>query len=162
MTPTHSHIVTIRQNGVIAGHQLRINGGGAGLSKFFSAGKYGGPEKAERAAKRAARELGLPKPQSRGGSTVGRVPSGSLTKTAGIRFSWTHYESGAVLRVIATWQDKKGVSRHTSYSVQRNGLEGALTLAIKARTSCGAPTPDAAMLLKLLRREYRNRAHLTV
>ena len=50
MSNTHAHIVAIRRDGVIEGHQLRIDGGGAGLSKFFSTGKYGSPEKALSAA----------------------------------------------------------------------------------------------------------------
>jgi hypothetical protein len=161
MIATHAHIVTIRQNGEITGHQLRINGGGAGMSKFFASGKYGGPDKSERAAKRTAKEMGLPKPAARGGSRVGRVLSSSTTNSAGIRFSWVNYESGPVLRVIATWTDRKGLSHHTSYSVQSNGLEGALDKAIKARVSGGAPAPDKEALMKLLKREFRTRARLT-
>ncbi len=156
---THSaHIVAIRHEGVIQGHQLRINGGGAGLSKFFAAGKYGGPEKAKRAAEREAKAMGLPKAQERGGSEVGRVLRTSATKTAGIRFAWTPLLSGTALRVIATWTDRRGRARSTSYSVERNGLDVALDKAIKARTSCGAPKPDRDALLKLLRRESRTRA----
>lgn len=160
MNTTSAHIVAIRQNGIVAGHQLRINGGGAGLTKFFASGKYGGPEKAERAAKKVAKEMGLPKPRPRGGSRVGRLSSASTTQAAGIRFAWTDSGEAALLRVIATWTDKKGIARHTSYSVHRHGLEGALALAIKARTSGGAPAPDADALLKRLKREYRSRSGL--
>lgn len=160
MIATHAHIVTIRQNGEVTGHQLRINGGGAGNSKFFAASKYGGPLKSERAAKSAVKEMGLPKPQGRGGSRVGRVLSSSLTKTAGIRFSWVHNASGPTLRVIATWTDKKGRSHHTSYSVKSNGAQGALDKAIEARTSSGAPAPDQDALMKLLKRELRTKSQL--
>jgi hypothetical protein len=156
-TVTHSHIVAIRRAGVIEGHQLRIDGGGAGRSKFFSAGKFGGPEKARRAAEQAAKSLGLPKALPRGGSPVGRVLATSQTGQAGIRFEWTPRESGPVLRVVATWTDKRGKSRHTSYSCDRNGLDGALDLAIAKRISCGAPLPDRERLLKLLRREHRTK-----
>jgi hypothetical protein len=156
---THSaHIVAIRHEGVIRGHQLRINGGGAGLSKFFATGKYGGPEKARRAAEREAKAMGLPKAQERGGSEVGRVLRTSATKSAGIRFVWVELLSGMALRVNATWTDRRGRPRSTSYSVERNGLDVALDKAIKARTSCGAPKPDRDALLKLLRREARTRA----
>jgi hypothetical protein len=154
---THSHIVAIRQGGVVQGHQLRINGGGAGRSRFFAAGKYGSPEKARRAAETLAREMGLPKAQSRGGSETGRVQHASATRTAGIRFEWTQRLNGPVLRVVATWTDQLGRLRHTSYSVERNGLDGALDKAIAARTSAGAPQPARAALLKLLRREYATR-----
>jgi hypothetical protein len=154
-TTTRSHIVAIRRDGVIEGHQLRINGGGAGLSKFFAGGKYGSPEKARRAAERAAKEMGLKVGKTVGGSQLGRVVSGSTTRVAGIRFEWTPYPNGAVLSVVASWRDKQGVARNTRYSTHKHGLDGALDMAIAARTSNGAPMPDRAALLKLLRREYR-------
>jgi hypothetical protein len=153
MNSTHAHIVVIRRDGATLGHQLRIDGGGPGRSKYFSTGRYGSPEKARRAAEREARELGLPKAKERGGSEQGRVTKSSTTGTAGIRFQWTPYVETSTLRVVATWTDRRGKSRHTSYSCQRHGLAGALDLAIKARVSCGAPQPDRAALLRLLRRE---------
>jgi hypothetical protein len=159
MNTVHSHIVAIRRSGVVEGHQLRIDGGGPGNSKFFSTGKYGTPEKARRAAEKEARALGLPKAQARGGSPTGRVLRTSQTKQAGIRFEWTQRESGPGLRVVATWTDKRGTSRHTSYSVDRNGLEGALDKAIAARTSCGAPKPNRDALLLMLRKTFRTGSH---
>ena len=157
MNATHAHIVAIRRDGVVEGHQLRIDGGGAGLSKFFSTGKHGSPEKALRAAKRAAKVMGLPKTKERGGSEEGRVPSSSATQAAGIRFEWSRDSSSPILRVVATWTDRRNKGRNTSYSVERNGLGGALDKAIAARTSCGAPLPRRDALLRLLRREYRNK-----
>lgn len=157
MNATTAHIVIIRRGEVIEGHQLRINGGGAGLSKFFSSGRYGGAEQARRAAEREARALGLPKTRQRGGSEQGRVLRTSPTGVAGVRFSWSQNLDGPVLRVVASWVDKRGRPRHTSYSVERNGLEGALDKALKARTSCGAPMPDRELLLRQLKREYRTR-----
>lgn len=161
MDPTHAHIVVIRRDGATLGHQLRIDGGGAGQSKYFSTGRYGSPEKARRAAEREVRALGLPKPKLRGGSAQGRVLSTSATQVAGIRFEWTPGVSAPILRVVATWTDRRGVSRQTSYSCQRNGLQGALDKAMKARTSCGAPLPDRAALLRLLRREHATRGDPT-
>lgn len=160
MNATHAHIVVIRRGEVVAGHQLRINGGGSGLSKFFSSGRYGGPEKARRAAEKEARAMGLPKTGRRGGSAQGRVLSTSTTGAAGIRFAWSNVDTEPLLRVVASWVDKKGRPRQTSYSVQRNGVVGALDMAIEARTSCGAPMPDRAALLRLLRREYRTKSQL--
>ncbi len=160
MNATHAHIVVIRRGDVVEGHQLRINGGGTGLSKFFGAGRYGSPEKARRAAEKEARAMGLPKPLRRGGSPQGRVFRTSATGSAGIRFGWTRETVEPMLRVIASWVDKRGRPRHTSYSVERNGLEGALDRAILARTSNGAPMPDRAALLRLLRREYRSKSLL--
>lgn len=157
MSAMHSHIVAIRRDGVVEGHQLRVNGGGVGQSKFFSSGKWGGPEKARRAAEKEARALGLPKAIKRGGSQTGRLMCTNLTGTAGIRFQWIESGSGPLLRVVATWTDKRGRNRQTSYSVDRNGLEGALDKALKARTSCGAPQPDRDALLKRLGKEFRTR-----
>lgn len=150
-----AHIVTIRRQGVIEGYQLRINGGGPGLSKFFAARKLGSPEKALRTARRTAREMGLPKTRKRGGSQAGRLLSTSRTPAAGIRFEWTPFTLSTVLYVVATWRNKKGRPASTRYSVERHGLETALDLAITKRTSCGAPIPDRAALLKALRKVYR-------
>ena len=162
MSANHAHIVAIRRDGVVEGHQLRIDGGGAGLSKFFSSGKHGGPEKALSAAKRAAKVLGLPKTKERGGSEQGRVLSTSVTRAAGIRFEWARDTSTPILRVIATWTDRRSKCRNTSYSVERNGLDGALDKAIAARTSCGAPAPRRDALLRLLRREYRSQGSTAI
>jgi hypothetical protein len=155
MQPTHAHIVVIRSGGVVQGHQLRIDGGGPGRSKFFGTGRYGSPEKARRAAEREARALGLPKTRERGGSEQGRVLCTSVTGAAGIRFVWTPGTLQPVLRVSASWTDRRGRARHTSYSCERNGLEGALDKALKARTSCGAPMPDRQALLRRLRSTFR-------
>lgn len=152
---THAHIVVIRSGGVVQGHQLRIDGGGTGRSKFFGTGRYGSPEKARRAAEREARALGLPKARERGGSEEGRVLRTSTTQAAGIRFVWTPSTTQPVLRVNASWTDRKGKARNTSYSCERNGLEGALDKALKARTSCGAIMPDRRALLRRLRSTYR-------
>ena len=152
---TNAHIVPIRKGGEVIAHQLRVDGGGPGNTRYFSAAKLGGPDKSLNAAQKAVHDLGLPATKPRGGSTVGRVLKQSKTKEPGIRFMWVQAVSGPILRVVATWTDKKGVCRHTSYSVEANGLEGALDRAIAARTSNGAPLPDKVKLLKLLRKQYR-------
>jgi hypothetical protein len=152
---TSAHIVTIRRQGEIEGYQLRINGGGPGLSKFFAARKLGGAAKALREARRTARELGLPKTRQRGGSRPGRLLSTSRTPAAGVRFEWTPFARRTVLYVIATWRDGDGRPCSTRFSVDRHGLEPALDLAIGRRTSCGAPEPDRAALLKALRKVRR-------
>lgn len=89
-----------------------------------------------------------------GGSTVGRLTRRSRTRATGIRFEWAARACGSVLRVVATWTDRSGHPHHTTFSVERHGLEGALDLAIAARTSCGAPQPDRAELLDRLRVEF--------
>ena len=89
-----------------------------------------------------------------GGSSMGRLMRRSRTRTAGIRFEWAMRSCGPVLRVVATWTDRQGLPHHTSYSVQCNGLEGALDRAIASRISCGAPQPDREDLLQRLRQEF--------
>ncbi|MFG6486899.1 hypothetical protein ACG04R_09465 [Roseateles sp. BYS78W] len=89
-----------------------------------------------------------------GGSSVGRLMRRSRTRTAGIRFEWAMRTCGPVLRVVATWTDHQGQPHHTSYSVQSNGLEGALDRAIASRISCGAPQPDREDLLRRLKQEF--------
>lgn len=95
-----------------------------------------------------------PRVRRPGGSTMGRLMQRSRTRTAGIRFEWAMRTCGPVLRVVATWTDQLGQPHHTSYSVQCNGLEGALDRAIASRTSCGAPLPDREDLLQRLRQEF--------
>lgn len=157
MNATHAHIVTIRRGDLIDGHQLRIDGGGPGKSRYFSASKHGGPDQALHAARQHAHALGLPPSQPRGGqSVVGRLTRLNTSGVAGIRFAWTSAVSGSILRVSASWQDSEGHARHTSYSVAHNGLEGALDKAIAARISAGAPPPDRDLLLHRLRAAFRS------
>lgn len=150
-----AHLVVIRRGEIIEGHQLRLGSGGPGMTKFFSTGKYGTAEAARRAALKVMRELGVPRAGKRGGSRAGRLLKTSTTPAAGIRFLWSDNEAEPKLRVAATWTDRRGKPRHTSFSVERNGLEGALDLAIAKRVSCGAPQPDRDALLKALRKAKR-------
>lgn len=106
------------------------------------------------AAERYLNDLRLDRPRRPGGSSMGRLMRRSRTRTAGIRFEWVLRTVGPVLRVVATWTDRLGQPHHTSFSVQCNGLEGALDRAIAARISCGAPMPDRADLLKRLQQEF--------
>ena len=96
----------------------------------------------------------LQRPRRPGGSSMGRLMHRSRTRTAGIRFEWAMRTCGPVLRVVATWTDRLGHPHHTSYSVQCNGLEGALDRAIASRISCGAPMPDREDLLQRLQQEF--------
>jgi len=106
--------------------------------------------------------LRLERPRRPGGSKMGRLMWRSRTRTAGIRFEWVLRTTGPVLRVVATWTDWDGQPRHTSFSVQCNGLEGALDRAIAARMSCGAPAPDRADLLQRLEKEFATAPYLKV
>ncbi|RZJ11315.1 MAG: hypothetical protein EOP39_06605 [Rubrivivax sp.] len=99
------------------------------------------------------------RPRRPGGSAMGRLMRRSRTRTAGIRFEWAMRTCGPVLRVVATWTDRHGQPHHTSYSVQCNGLEGALDRAIASRISCGAPMPNREDLLQRLRQEFATSPH---
>lgn len=112
------------------------------------------------AAERFLNNLRLERPRRPGGSTMGRLMRRSRTRTAGIRFEWVLRTVGPVLRVVATWTDQLGQPHHTSFSVQCNGLEGALDRAIAARISCGAPLPNRADLLQRLQKEFATAPHL--
>jgi hypothetical protein len=105
-------------------------------------------------------EEGSSRPRRPGGSKMGRLMWRSRTRTAGIRFEWAMRSCGPVLRVVATWTDRQGQPHHTSYSVQCNGLEGALDRAIASRISCGAPMPGREDLLQRLRQEFATAPHL--
>lgn len=111
------------------------------------------------AEQQLAAEQQQPRPRRPGGSTMGRLMRRSRTRTAGIRFEWAMRTCGPVLRVVATWTDRQGQPHHTSYSVQCNGLEGALDRAIASRVSCGAPMPDREDLLQRLRQEFATAPH---
>lgn len=105
-------------------------------------------------------DLRMERPRRPGGSTMGRLMRRSRTRTAGIRFEWVLRTIGPVLRVVATWTDRLGQPHHTSFSVQCNGLEGALDRAIAARISCGAPAPDREDLLQRLQKEFATAPHV--
>lgn len=148
-----AHIVAIRRHGEIEAYQLRVGSGGPGLSRLFSVRKHGGIRKAMAAAHATAEQLGLVLGGRRGGSPEGRRTRLSPTPAAGVRFEWQSFPRSTVLYVVASWRDRGGVARCTRYSVERNGLQGALDKAIAARTSAGAPTPDRKALLQALQAE---------
>ena len=151
---TCAHIVTIRQAGAVVGYQVRT-GRGAGQSTYFAAGKHGGPGPAQLAAVRHVKRLGLQVVGRRGGSAKGRLQRNSPTPAPGIRWSWHPYYGSAALHVHVSWSDKAGHGRHTHYSTALHGLGGALDLAMAKRRAAGAPLPDRDMLLRALRRAYR-------
>lgn len=91
------------------------------------------------------------------GSKCGRLTKRSRTGVSGIRFDWAARVAGPMLRVIATCTDQQGRAKHTSFSVEANGLEGALDKALQVRLAYGAPAPDRSKLLQLLHTEYTTR-----
>lgn len=149
---TSAHIVTLRRAGKVFGYQLRT-GREAGQSAYFGAASHGGPDQALAAAQARAQSLGLTLGAGRG-SPVGRRTRLSPSPAAGIRWEWHATQASAVLYVVASWM-RKGHPCGAKYSTEKHGLEGALDLAIAARTSAGAPMPDKAALLRELRRARR-------
>lgn len=159
--PSRAHIVSIKSAGKVVAIQLRF-GDGPGLSKYFSLRKLGGLRKAKAAAQLAAREAGAMVGQSKRGVGTGRKMRNNRSGEAGIRWDWLEGTDGhCYLSVISTWTNKQGRPRSSRYSVHRNGLEGALDKAIKARCSAGAPPPNRELLLANLRAEFATRRPLT-
>ncbi len=154
--PLRAHLVALRRNGQIEAWQVRIGTGGPGLSRSFAARKYGGEAQALAEATRTAQALGLELGHPRGGSPLGRRNRLSPTPAAGIRFEWLHYSLSTVLNVVATWPEPRTGRRCSSrFSVERNGLDGALDRAMECRRKAGAPLPDRHQMLDLLTEVYR-------
>ena len=149
-----AHIVKIRRGGEVQGCQLRI-GQGAGQSFYFGSLKNGGEEGAMKAALEKATELGAVVKPGRGGGVIGRRVAGTKIEP-GIVFKWRDYGGDPKLTVEATWSEA-GRLRKTCYSVEKNGLEGALDLAVKKRMKAGAPKLNRDALLARLRSEYMTR-----
>jgi hypothetical protein len=139
------------------GFQVRA-GQGPGQTKFFAAAKHGGLDKARRKAQRYARSLAaeLQLPPTRRGILLSNNTSG----ISGIQFQWRPSRSGEseYLYVCGNYTDATGRPRAFAYSVQRNGLDGAMDKALAVRRKHGAPVPERAHALKLLRRAYRSAA----
>lgn len=148
------HLVFIRKDGQPVGVQLRT-GRGKGMSEYFSVGSYGSIDLASSAAKKVARARGIELGNGRGG-VIGRRVVGTKIEP-GITFRWRDYNGGPRLVVEVTWPDR-GRPRKTCYSVEVNGLEGALDKAIAKRVKAGAPRPDRQALLEDLRLEYVTKA----
>jgi len=150
-----AHLVPLRYGQEIKGIQLRIGDGGPGYTKHFSTKRYGGEEGAVRAATNTAKSLGLVISKTRPGPTPGRRQANNKTGEPGIQFLWRNYET-PVLAVVATWVDTKtSRPKSTSYSVEINGLEGALDKAIAARNRSGVPVTTKKVLLRNLRSTYK-------
>ena len=81
----------------------------------------------------------------RGGSrTLGRKLSNNTSGLNGIWFRWMQGEGpdpAIYLYVCSAWKDSRGKQRRTAYSVEANGKDGALALAIRGRKKAGLPVP---------------------
>jgi hypothetical protein len=149
-----AHVVKIRRGGEVIAVQMRI-GQGAGESAYFSASKHGGEEGAMAAALKKCDELGAVVKTGRGGGMIGRRVTGTNVEP-GITLKWREYGGSPKLTVEATWAEA-GRRRKTCYSVDKNGLEGALDKAIQKRMNAGAPKLNREALLAELRSEYMTR-----
>lgn len=139
-------------------YQVRV-GQGPGQTRYFSVRKYGGAAEALKAAKKAGKELqqaALP-PVPR----LSRLLSNNRSGISGIQFQWRPGKTGSFLYVAGNWTDKQGRARAFAYSVERNGLEGALRKAIEIRVKSGAPKPDFELALERLTLAYKTGAKPT-
>ena len=112
----------IKHAGQVVAYQARVGSGGPGLSKCFSLATHPDAEaQAHAALPGLLVAAALP-------ARAGRTTVANSTGTPGIT---ARYE-GDVLRIGATWV-REGRNCAVGYSVERNGLTGAVALAIAAR-----------------------------
>lgn len=112
------------------GWQLRLGAGGAGRTKFFADGRHGGSDAAKLAAEEQ-RRAALAHPNFQ---PPQQVPSKHNTSgVRGVRFIWRSSRTGwAYLYVDVMWRTKNGM-RRTCYSLNKNGAEGAIRMALAKR-----------------------------
>lgn len=145
-------IVTIRREGQVQAFQVRVNGGGPGLTKYFSVRTHGGKRKAMRSARAQLEALGVPARRRRGGSQLGRLTARSVSGAAGIRFVWIDRALGTpVVGVAVSWVDPDGRPRQTVRRTDSNGDAPAIDLAIQRRVAAGDDGLDRNQLLSRLR-----------
>jgi hypothetical protein len=121
------------ESGSTNGYQVRVGPRHASLTKFFAVRKYGGVRKA--LAEARAAELAL---QSSAQPTSPRVgprrtaPANNTSGLTGVRPRYTMFSDTPYLYFVASWS-KGGKAHSTSYSAEKHGMLGALTLAMKKR-----------------------------
>lgn len=84
---------------------------------------------------------------------MGRTLSNNTSGLNGIWFRWMLGEGNdpqVYLYVCSAWVDTKGKGRRTAYSIEKNGKEGALILAISSRKKSGLPVPTMAQAMDAL------------
>lgn len=106
-------VQAIKRAGAVVGYQARVGKAGPGQTRYCST-----------EAQALAALATLPKPAGRTGRTT-------VTNSTGVPGITARYE-GDALRIGATWM-QEGKNCAAGYSVERNGLEGAVKMAMAAR-----------------------------
>jgi hypothetical protein len=125
-------IRSIRKNGEIVAYQAVVGVGGKGQTRSYAVSAYANLEVARRAAERGAAKLGRETgAKKRGG--IRPVPSAWNTSgIVGIRARYEGSPENPTLRIAASWR-RAGKNVAVGYSVEKNGLKGALAKAMAAR-----------------------------
>lgn len=115
------------------GYQVRVGPRNAALTKFFAVRKYGGVRKALAEARAAEAVLQQSAPPA--ASRVGPRQTAQANNTSGligVRPRYTLFGDAPLLAFVVSWS-KGGKAYCTSYSAERHGMLGALTLAMEKR-----------------------------
>ncbi len=148
------------------GYQARV-GQKQGDTKFFACVKYGGEKAAEAAARAYERRMlitryGSETPPWSSGYRV-NVQRNNLSGIPGISavYRWSNKldksKGYPVLYFTATWFDKKQrKQRRVAYSTEKNGLLGALTMALEQRArGAGFEMPNPRSVMVKIRKDLR-------
>jgi hypothetical protein len=115
------------------GYQVRVGPRHAALTKFFAVRKYGGVRKAlaEARAAEATMQQAAPPAASRVGPRV-KAQANNTSGIVGVRPRCTRSGDTLYLAFVVSWS-KNGKAFCTSYSAEKHGTLGALTLAMEKR-----------------------------
>lgn len=120
-------------HGSTQGYQVRVGPRHAAMTKFFAVRKYGGARKALAQAKAAEvkmQKVALPTSDRHGARKVAQANNKS--GLVGIRPRWELFSEHPYLYFVASWS-VNGKACSTSYSAEKHGKIGALTLAMERR-----------------------------
>lgn len=115
------------------GYQVRVGPRHAAMTKFFAVRKYGGVRKALAEARAAEAVMQQTAPPS--SPRVGPRKTAQANNTSGligVRPRYTVFGETPYLYFVVSWS-KNGKAHCTSYSAEKHGMLGALTLAMEKR-----------------------------
>ena len=121
------------ESGSTNGYQVRVGPRHASLTKFFAVRKYGGIRNAlaeARAAEAVMRHEALPTSPRVGPRHRAQV--NNTSGLIGVRPRYTLFARTPYLYFVASWS-KHGKAYSTSFSAEKHGMLGALTLAMQRR-----------------------------
>jgi hypothetical protein len=120
-------------HGSTQGYQVRVGPRHAAMTKFFAVRKYGGARKALAQAKAAEvkmQKVAQPTTDRHGPRSVAQA--NNTSGLVGIRPRWELFSDHPYLYFVASWS-VNGKACSTSYSAEKHGKIGALTLAMERR-----------------------------